>query len=266
MQAGGLSSRINEVDIMAKKSTATVADIVKNAASVGRQAAVEDNGQEALFTEARKACIVPAAQGAKESAEKYSERCANWKVDDSVRDAFRAAYCETVKPRTIFPVNLYVIGETDGKCRDAKPGDSEAKVRGFTPAQAFLMDKAEYMALPGDSKKPDTVKGRVAKLRESMGDTSKKRFDSIVAEGIKQGARVEAGAESEEEKRAKNDKLPDVVLKWRKRGRTFCKAQGGDKVLSFDAAFGAFLADMIARRLVTEEEIKAATEAAAAVK
>jgi hypothetical protein len=97
-----------------------------------------------------------------------------------------------------------------------------------------------------------------------MGDTSKKRIDFIVSEGIKQGARVEAGAESEEEKRAKNDELPDVVLKWRKRGRTFCKAKGGDKVLNFDAAFGAFLSDLEARKVITAEELKAAAAKVAA--
>ena len=250
---------------MAKQARATVADIIKNAAVLGAAVAEMDNDtEEFLWQDARVAMIVPAAQGAKETAAKYAERCAKWKVDGAVSDAFRSAYVRTVKPRTIFPVNLYVIGEKDGKCRDAKVGDSEAKVRAFTPAQAFLMDKAEFMALPGDSKDATTVKGRVFKLRDAMGDTSKKRIDFIVSEGIKQGARVEAGAESEEEKRAKNDELPDVVLKWRKRGRTFCKAKGGDKVLNFDAAFGAFLSDLEARKVITAEELKAAAAKVAA--
>jgi len=246
------------------KGATTVADVLKNAAGVGRAMAVADDGVTDLFGDARAALIVPREQGAKETDEAYAERCGKWKVDGAVRDAFRTAYCQTVKPRSIFPVSLFVIGETDGKCRDARKGDSEAKVRSFTPAEAFLMPKEIFMALPGKSDNLETVKGRVFKLRDGMGDTADGRLRWIVSEGIKSGARVKAGAESEEEKRANNDKLPDVILKWRKRGRTFCKALGGDKVAAFDAAFGAFLSDMTERKLVTDDELKAAAAKAAA--
>lgn len=247
---------------MAKKANPeNVASAIALAAKVGQAVASADGASLDVFADARKACLVPPVQGVKESAEDYSKRCAAFKAAPEVKSAWMESYVTAHQSREFFPIALYIIGETDGKCRDVKKGDGETKIRKFTPAQAFLMSKSEFSALPGDSKDKGTVKGRVWILRDGIGDSAGARFRRFVNDAVRAGAA--ASADEGESKRAKNRSPAEIFAQWRKRGISTFTPKGGDKKLAFSAAFGAFVDDCVARGLFSGDDWQAALKAKA---
>jgi hypothetical protein len=233
--------------------------------ALGRALAADDAGSGDRFAEGRRLGLLPAVQGEKESGEDYQKRCKAFEPPKEAMTAMLRAYVVASQLRETRTFSVFVENETTGKCRDAKPGDNPAKVRTFTPVECYLMDKETFKALPGDSKSPDydfTVKGRVNGSRVAMQGIGHARKSRFLSDAVAAGRIVEAatGVAKSGGGRGRGKPLAEKLAAFYKSGIAQTTAQGADVGLAFKAAGSAFVADLIARKVITKEQWEAATK------
>ena len=231
--------------------------------TLGALVAGDDEGAGDRFAEGRKLGLLPAVQGDDESGAKYDERVKAFTPPKDAMGAFMRGYVRTSQPRVTKPFSLFLVNETDGTCRDAKPGDNPAKVKTYSPVDCFLMDKSQFMALPGKSDEPDTLKGRVWGSRESMQGIGAQRKSRFLSEGKDAGRIIEAatGAKSGGKGRGGNKAPAEKIAALSKSCHAHYAALGTDLGISWKAAMSAFVDDCVARKLLTKEQWAAAVAA-----
>lgn len=248
--------------VAAQEVAAAVDSQREECEALGRALAADDVGSGDRFAEGRRLGLLPAAQGEKESGEDYEKRCKAFVPMKEAMAAFLRAYVVASQLRVTKAFSLFVENETTGKCRDAKPGDNPAKVRTFTPVECYTMDKDTFKALPGKSDEEWSVKGRVNGSREAMQSIGHARKSRFLSDAIAAGRVVEAatGVAKAGGGRGRGRGLAEKLAAFYKSGIAQTTAQGADIGLAFKAAGATFVADLVARKVITKEQWEAATK------
>lgn len=227
--------------------------------TLGDAMAAQDAVGADYLEEGRKLGIFPQAQGESESAADYDARCEAFKPDTARLGAFKRGFIKRAALRTTVPFSLFVENEATGLCRDAKPGDNPARVVTYSPLDCYLMSSDDFKGLAGKASDEATVKGRVSGSRQALQNIGDVRANRAKADAREEGRRLEAATGAKGRgARGGNKTLAQDAAAFAKKGATKAAVFGTDKGQAFKAAFAAFMENIIARGVVSQEDWDAA--------
>lgn len=236
-----------------------LAEAIAAATVLGEDMAAADELGGDYLARGRALGILPPAQAEGEKGAEYDARCEAFEAPAPVLNAWKRAFILRAALRKTAAFSLFVEDETTGKCRDAAEGDNPARVRAFTPTQAYLMDTDTYKALPGKASDAGTVKGRVAGSREGMQAIGNTRYSRARVDAREDGRAVEAATGTPSRgARGGNKTLEQAAAAFGKKGATMAGVRGTDKGQAFKSRFAAFIENLVHDGVVDADAWKAA--------